>query len=279
VNGVHDPEQTSRQDHPVRSVHRALVLLEILAESPRSLPLSELGRQTGWPKSSVFNILTTLAMDGYVAQDPETGRYRVTIKPFLVGGAVVERMDIRGLARPLMAELMEKTGETVNLGIMDGTEAIYLETIAGPGAIRVGTWPGKRLPIHRTALGKALAANLTGEELAAIIGKTGLPPGTPNTHSTFESLLADLELARLRGYAIDDEEDEIGMRCIGAPIRDHRGRTIAAISLAGLAHRMPSEDMPELIGLVVRAAGQISELFGHKEKGLGSVRSKTPSAA
>jgi IclR family acetate operon transcriptional repressor len=190
----------------------------------------------------------------------------MSIKLVSLVGAVLERFDLRGLAHPILMELKEKTGETVNLGILDGAEAIYLETIPGPGAIRVNTWPGKRLPIHCTALGKALAAELSQDELGAILAKTGLPGSTPNTHTTFESLQADLELTRQRGYAIDDEEDEVGLRCIGAPIRDHQGNTVAALSVTGLAHRVPLANLPELAIAVMDTARRISELQGYRDK-------------
>lgn len=266
VNSVHNDEQPDGKRHLVPSIHRAFILLEALADSSKGLRVSELSRQTGWPKSSIFNILTTLTQDGYVSQDPESRRYRMTIKLFSLGGAVVERMDIRHFAYPLLVELMEKIGETVNLGILDGTEAIYLETIAGPGGIRVNTWPGKRLPIHRTALGKVLAAELSQNKLVAIIEKTGLPPGTQNSHTTLESLQADLELTRQRGYAVDGEEDELGMCCVGAPVRDYRGKTVAAVSLTGLAHRMPAESIPEISLAVIDTARRLSELMGYRER-------------
>ncbi len=266
VNSVHNAEQRGGRDHLVPSIHRAFVLLEALSESSKGLRISELSRQTGWPKSSIFNILTTLTQDGYVSQDPESSRYRMTIKLFSLGGAVVERMDIRKLAYPLLVDLMEKTGETVNLGILDGTEAIYLETVAGPGAISVRTWPGKRLPIHRTALGKALAAELTEESLVTIIENTGLPSGTNNSHTTLETLQADLESTRQRGYAVDDEEDELGMCCVGAPVRDYREKTVAAVSVTGLAHRMPPETIQEFSLAVIDTGRRLSELMGYRER-------------
>ncbi len=265
--------------YPVPSIHRAFILLEAIAENERGLGVSELARLTGWPKSSIFNILTTLTKDGYIAQEPESGRYNMTIKLFSLSGTLVERMDIRRLAYPLLIEVMEKTGETVNLGILDDSEAIYLETIAGPSAIRVNTWPGKRLPIHRTSLGKALAAELKQEELAAIIAKTGLPRSTPNTHTTLEALQADLELTRQRGYAVDNEEDEVGMRCIGAPIRNYRSKTVAAVSVTGLAQRMPLENMPEIAIAVMDTARRISELLGYRGNAAERVKANSLNTA
>jgi DNA-binding IclR family transcriptional regulator len=252
-------------NYPVPSVHRAFILLELIAQSEEGKGVAELARRTGWPKSSIFNILKTLALDGYLVQDSGSGRYRMTIKVFSLGGMVVDRIDIRRLAYPYLVELREKTGETVNLGILSDDEAIYLESISGPGAIRVDTWPGKRLYLHRTALGKALAAELDPEVLTAIIAKTGLPPGTANTHTSLPSLLADLELTRQRGYSLDNEEDEIGMRCIGATIHDHTGNTVAAVSLTALAHRLPLEDVPEIANAVKHTAHRISELLGYPE--------------
>ncbi|MFQ5923537.1 MAG: IclR family transcriptional regulator [Anaerolineales bacterium] len=247
------------------SVHRAFRLLEILSDSLSGLGVSELARRTGWPKSSIHNILATLVLDGFVAQDPASGRYRMTVKLFSVGGSVVEGIDIRAVAYPFLIELAEATGETVNLGIMDGAQAIYVDAIAGPSAIRANTWPGKRLPIHRTALGKALVAELPDDQLEAIVKETGLKRNTPNTHTKLRDLKLDLQRIRKQGYAVDDEEDEIGMRCVGVPIRDYRGLAPAAISVTGLVRRLPMVRIPKLAKTMMTTANQISEQLGHRE--------------
>ena len=207
MNAVHNTERGPGWQYPVPSVHRAFRLLEILSDSFGGLGVSELARRTGWPKSSIHNILVTLAQDGFVAQDPESGRYRMTVKLFSVSGSVLERIDIRVIAYPFLVKLAEATGETVNLGIMDGSQAIYVDAITGPSAIRANTWPGKRLPIHRTALGKALVAEFPDDRLEAIVKETGLQRSTPNTHMKLRDLKLDLERIRRLGYAVDDEED------------------------------------------------------------------------
>jgi len=264
MNAVHHSEHPHSWQYPVPSVHRAFRLLEILSESLSGLGVSELARRTAWPKSSIHNILATLAQDGFVARDPESSRYRMTVKLFCVSGSVVEGIDIREIAYPFLVELAKATGETVNLGIMDGTQAIYVDTIAGSSAIRANTWPGKRLPIHRTALGKALVAELPDHELEAIIKETGLKRSTPNTHTNLRDLKLDLQRIRKQGYAVDDEEDEIGMRCVGVPVRNYRGLAAAAVSVTGLARRLPIEGIPELAKTVMSTANLISEQLGHQ---------------
>ncbi len=265
MNAVHSAERDPGWQYPVPSVHRAFRLLEILSDSLGGLGVSELARRTGWPKSSIHNILVTLAQDGFVAQDPESGRYRMTVKLFSISGSVVERIDIRVIAHPFLVELAEATGETVNLGIMDGAQAIYVDAITGPSAIRANTWPGKRLPIHRTALGKALVAELPDDQLVAIVKETGLKRSTPNTHTKLRDLKLDLERIRRLGYAVDDEEDQIGMRCVGVAIRDYRGLATAAISVTGLARRLPMERIPGIAKTVMVTANRISEQLGHRE--------------
>lgn len=262
MNAVHDYEQTG--EYPVPSVHRAFRLLEILSASLSGLGVSELARRTGWPKSSLHNILATLAQDGFVAQDPQSGRYQMTVKLFSVSGLMVEGIDIRKIAYPFLVELAERTGETVNLGIMDGAQAIYVDTIPGRSAIRANTWPGKRLPIHRTALGKALVAELPEDQLEAIIRETGLTRSTPNTHTNLQDLKLDLKRVRERGYSIDDEEDEIGMRCVGVAVRSYRTLPTAAISVTGLALRMPKQRIPEIAQTMMVTANKISEQLGHQ---------------
>ncbi len=263
MNIVHNPEQAPVPSYPVPSVHRAFRLLEILAESLNGLGISELARQTGWPKSSIYNILSTLAQDEFVVQDRRSGQYRMTFKLFTVSGAIVQRIDIREAAYPFLVELSEATGETINLGILDGFQAIYVDTIPGPSVIRVNTWPGKRLPIHRTALGKALVAELSQDELAVIVNETGLEPNTPNTLTDLDALIQDLKRVRELGYAIDDEEDQIGMRCVGVAVKDYRGQVAGAISLTGLATRMPIEQISDIAQTVIRTANLISEQLGH----------------
>lgn len=264
MNIVHNAEQAKPSKYPVPSVHRAFRLLEILSDNLSGLGVSELARQTGWPKSSVYNILATLAQDGFIVRDPENGRYRMTVKLFTISGAVVDGVDIREIAYPLMTELSRATGETVNLGMMDGAQAIYVETIAGKGTIRVNTWPGKRLPIHRTALGKALVAELPEGELKSIVEQGGLTRSTPNTLTKLKDLRLDLLRVRKRGYAIDDEEDEIGMRCVGVPVRNFRGQVVAAISVTGIARRMPMKEIPELAKTMISTANLISKQLGHE---------------
>jgi IclR family acetate operon transcriptional repressor len=248
---------------PIFSVRRAFILLEILSENGRGLGVSELAIQTGWPKSSIHNNLSTMVEDGYLTQDPETRRYRMTIKLFSLSGKVVDRLNIRQVAYPLLTELMEEVRETVNLGILDAGEAIYVESIPGPSAIHVSTWPGKRIPIHRTAVGKALAAELAPDELNTILSKIQLTRGTDKTHRTMESLREDLALTHQRGYALDDEEDEMGLRCLGAPIRDLRGKTVAAVSVTAIAQRLPIDQIPEVANKVMNIADRISELLGY----------------
>ena len=264
MNAVHDSEHGPNGQYPVPSVHRAFKLLEILSESLSSVGVSDLARKTGWPKSSIHNILATLASDGFVTQDPGSNRYRMTLKLFSVSGSVVEAIDIRAIAYPFLIELAQATGETVNLGIMDGAQAIYVDTIQGPSAIHVNTWPGKRLPIHCTALGKVLVAELSDSQLEAIVQETGLKRSTPNTHTKLTDLNQDLERVRKLGYAVDDEEDEIGMRCVGVAIRDYRALAAAAMSVTGLARRLPLEAIPGLAKTMMVTAEKISEQLGHR---------------
>lgn len=264
MNTVHNAEHGRAWQYSVPSVHRAFRLLEILSESLSGLGVSDLARKTGWPKSSIHNILGTLASDGFVTQDPVSNRYRMTLKLFSVSGSVVEAIDIRDIAYPFLIELAEATGETVNLGIMDGTQAIYVDTIPGSSAIRANTWPGKRLPIHRTALGKVLVAELPDNQLEAIVKETGLKRSTPNTHTKLKDLKQDLERVRKLGYAVDDEEDEIGMRCVGVAVRDYRGLATAAMSVTALARRLPLEAISGLAKTMRATANKISGQLGHR---------------
>ncbi len=240
--------------------------LELMAAAPDGLSIAELSRLLAAPKSSVFNILATLEQTGYIRPSDSTGKYVLTTKLYRLGTAIVARIDLRQSLRPLLVELAERSGETANLGVLHGDEALYIESIEGTARVRVTVTPGERIELHCTALGKVLLAYLPPDEVNRWLKARKLTARTPYTLTTAQALKDQLALIRQRGFALDDEEDHPDIRCIGAPIRDHTGSVVAAVSMTAPKHRLPDEVIPERATLVKDCAARMSQALGYDER-------------
>ncbi|NLG85735.1 MAG: IclR family transcriptional regulator [Firmicutes bacterium] len=252
----------------VQSVDRALIILGILQQSEEPLGVTEIGAQMGLHKSSVYRTLNTLARRGYVQQDPRTERYTLGLKLVELGTTVLERLELRELARPYLKRLMEASHEVAHLVILQDGKAVYIEKVEYPGPVKMASRIGARNPLHCTAVGKAMLAFLPEKSVDAIIAK-GLKQRTPSTITDPIKLREELEHVRNCGYACDLEENEPGIRCVAAPIFDHTGQVIAACSVSGLAMTMTESKIDECSKLVRQAGMEISAALGyrsHKEK-------------
>ena len=210
----------------VPAVERAAIILQLLAQEPDGLTISQLTRRLAVPKSTIFTILTTLKQYRLVERVEETGQFRLGMELFTLGSTVVERLNVRSATYPTLKRLAQSTGLTTHLGIMDRGEVVYIEKIEGQGPIKISSAVGRRMGVHCTALGKAMLAQLPQAELQLILSNYNLPQRTPNTITSLEALQTDLARTRERGYAFDDEENELGIRCLGVPIF-HHGREVA----------------------------------------------------
>lgn len=248
----------------VRALHRALDILEVLAESRASVPLADLADRLGLPRSTAHRLLATLASRGYVAQDPETGRYRIGVRAFEVGSAFTSQTRLRDVARPFMRHLQEESGETVNLAVLDGGEAVYVDQVESTRMVRTFADTGARVPVHCTGVGKALLAGLGDSEIRRIIRSHGLPAFTPQTITNLKTLMEDLRQGRKLGYFVDNEEREPGVRCAAAPVYDHTGRVIAALSISAPAYRTGDASLAEMGQKVRRAALAVSQALGYR---------------
>lgn len=246
----------------VPAVERALRLLEVLAESKRGYTLSELARVLRLPRSSTHCLLLTLERQGYLHRHEETGRYMFGAKLLNLVNMALSRMELRERAAPYLHALMRRTGLTVHMAIVDRGEAVLVEKVEPPGLVRLATWIGKRMDIHCTGVGKALLAHLPEDEVERLIRERGLPRHNENTIVSPKRLREELRRIRERGYSLDDEEDEIGLRCLGAPIFDHRGHVVASVSVAGTIAQITGENMAELAEAVKEAAAAISRQLG-----------------
>ena len=245
----------------VQSLVRALALLNALAGRDRGLALSEVAREVGLAVSTAHRLLTTLQQEGFAQFDEERGVWTVGVQAFVVGSAFLRSRELTAIARPVMRELMERSGETVNLAVEDRGEAIYVAQVECRKMMRAIARPGGRTLMHASGVGKALLAAMAAEEMERIAAG-GLARETAKTIGTLNALRQELSEVRRRGYAVDDEENAIGLRCVAAAIYDEHGRPFAALSLSGPTARI-EDKMIEPLGAAVRdAADSITKALG-----------------
>jgi IclR family transcriptional regulator, KDG regulon repressor len=251
------------KSYSVPAIQRTLDLIEAMAHNHHELTITEANRQFKIPKSSVYAILQTLKSRGYVEQD-EADRYFLTLKLFSLGSNLVETLDLRREVYPYLKGLTEEAGITGHVAVRDGGHAVYIEKAEVLGAIRLTTRVGKRMPVHSTAIGKALVAHLSGEEVARLIAAYGLPRLTNRTITGAREFKKELAHVRAVGYAVSNEENEDGVRAVAAPIFDHDGRVVAAVNLGGSALQIKVEDFPALGKLVHATALRMSQALGYR---------------
>jgi DNA-binding IclR family transcriptional regulator len=242
----------------VPGLQRGLGILELLSESPEGLTLPVVARKLGVPKSSAHCLLLTLERTGYVTRTAHAGRFRLSRKLLGLAGSALFHFELRERGRPNMRQLAQKTSLTVHLGVLERNDVIVLEKAESTAGQRLATWPGKRLDVHCTALGKVLLSGLVDEDVRGIVREHGLPRHNENTIASLSRLRAEIELTRERGFGMQDEENEIGCRCIGAPIRDSAGRVIAALSLSGNINEIHRGNAVSLSSALILAAARIS---------------------
>jgi len=243
------------------AVEAALSILETLGTVP-SMGVTELARKLGLGKSSVYRLLATLARCGYVEKNPQNDRYQLTYRLFAVGSPAADRLGLREAAHPVMERLAAETGETVNLGVLDGTRVVNLHKVESRHLLRMHMEVGGGVPAHATALGKVLLAALEPSKLSERLGGRRLARLTRRTIGDRATLRRALARIRAQGFAIDDEECSLGLRCVAAPIRDHRGAVVAALSISGPSHRLPGEILSHLAETVQAAGQEVSQRLG-----------------
>jgi len=248
----------------VQVLDRAIGILECLWLHGSELTWAELSERMGLNKSTVRRLLKVLEYHRLVEVNPQNGKYRLGLKLFEMGSSAVAHLDIRERARPYLKRLVLKTGETAHLCILDGGEVLYLDKDEPPRTMRIPSTVGKRNPAHCTAVGKALLAFLPEDELEEIVQRHGLRAYTRHTITTLAELERELALIRQRGYAIDDEEFEEGLKCIGAPVRDYSGHVVASVSIAGPAFRMTEDKIPLLVHSVLEVTHALSTELGYQ---------------
>ncbi|MGI9862769.1 IclR family transcriptional regulator [Moorella naiadis] len=253
----------------IRSVAKALMVLDVLAANKRDMSLTEIARVMDVPKSTLHGLLATLRDLGYLEQSSFDGRYRLGIRLFEMGNIVANNWDVRKVTAPYIDKLVDELEETVHLVVLDKGEVLYIDKRESQQSLRIVSQVGMRLPAHCTGVGKVLLAYLHPTEVKQIITTKGLPRYTRHTITNPRRLEAELEKIRTVGYAVDNEEIMDGLLCVAAPIRDHNGKVCAALSVAGPVARLEGERFQRAVELVTQTAVEISAGLGY-QTALGS---------
>lgn len=251
----------------IQAIERAVAILNAFTVDDPELGVTELAERVGLHKSTVHRFMVNLDAAGLVERNPRTGRYRLGLHIFELGGLVMQQMNLWDEALPFLESLVRDTGETGHLAVLDGGEAIYIERVEARRALRVPSAIGRGYPAHATNLGKVLLSDLPRERVVEIAAERGLAAYTRKTITDLPGLEVELERIRERGYAIDDEEYDEGLRCIGAGVRDHSGHVVSALGIGGPVTRITPERVEELSGLVMAAASGLSRRLGAHQSG------------
>jgi len=254
----------------VQTIERASSILDILGQSSQGISIRELSAKLKLPKGTSHRLLSSLSYFGYVRQDPKTKDYFLGLKLMELGQLILSQLDLRKEAEPFLRDLAERTQETVHLVFLDRNEIVYIdkvETDQNLSGLRMASKIGLRNPAHSCAVGKVLLSHFSEEELNQFIKEKGLQKRTENTLTDPVRLKEHLKSVQRQGYAIDDEENEKGIRCVAAPIYNEAGRAVAAISISGPAFRVTKKMIQESLKKeVMETALKVSQRLGFREK-------------
>lgn len=262
-----------REPTPAKAVVKTMKILECLSRE-RSFGITEIARLVSadsasprMNKSTVYRFLTSLERLGFVRQDRESGKYSLTLRLFEIGMAALDRLELWREAEPVLKEVGRVTGETVHLATLDESRLVYIGKIESVKTLRVSMMSrvGRTAPTYCTGLGKTLLAHLPPERVEEILGKEKMVRLTPRTITRRSDLERELASIREKGYALDDQEHELGVRCVAAPVRDNKGMVCAAVSVSVPVIRLTDGEVPRYRRIVTRAADEISRRMGYKK--------------
>ena len=243
------------------AVQRTISILEALSRV-ESINLESLAKDTGLPKATLLRFLSTLISLGYVMRD-DGDLYHLTLKMFSTGSRSLSHIDLVTTAKPFAKRLAKELGETVHMGILEGDTAVYVLKEESMYTLRMYSQVGKRIPLYCTAIGKIFLSEMSDDELEEYFRTNPLKPFTPKSIRTHHALREELERTRQRGWAIDDEEHEENVFCIGAPVRDYTGKTIAAMSVSWPVFRFNSETFQETVDRIKAVTAELSKVLGY----------------
>jgi len=252
----------------VQSLTRGLKLLEYIAESQGNVALTDLAQQAGLPNSTTHRLLTTMQQQGFVRQVGDLGLWTMGAHAFVVGSSFLQSRNLLTMVHPTLRRLMEESGETINLAVLDMTEyqAIIIDQVQCNALMRMSAPIGGKLPMHASGAGKAFLSTLSDEQVSTLLHKKGLHTYTPYTRTSPANLKEDLATIRKQGFSFDDEEHALGLRCIAACIFDEHHEAFAAISISGPVSRITGDRVIELGALVIHAAKELTRAYGGSSK-------------
>jgi len=252
----------------MKSVKKAIEVLEALAKRENGVGITQLSRELNLPKSTIHQILSTLKSVRFVEQNSEDRKYHLGLRIFELGNIFQSQLQLRKIAYSYLYNLSRKTNETTYLVVLEGNRIVYIDCVESTARLRAHPLFGIRVPLHCTSLGKAIMACLPEEKKNEIIHENGLERFTENTITDPQILKRELKEIRKRGYAIDNMEHEEGIRCVGAPIRNHRKEVSAAISVSGPSQRFDPPRIQTMAKLVIEASEEISRKMGYKKQNM-----------
>jgi DNA-binding IclR family transcriptional regulator len=260
------PSGSQKPNNLVQTIERTSLILDVLGQSPQGISIRDLSEKIKLPKGTTHRLVSSLAYFGYARQDSKTRNYFLGLKLVELGNLLLSQLDLRKEAEPFLRDLAERTKETVHMVFLDRGEIVYIDKVEldhNPSGLRMASRVGLRNPAHSSAVGKVLLSHLSEEELNLLIKERGLPKRTENTITDPVQLKEHLNAVRTQGYAMDDEENERGIRCIAAPIFNEAGRAVAAVSISGPAFRVTKKVVQETLKKeVMETASNISQRLG-----------------
>jgi IclR family KDG regulon transcriptional repressor len=247
----------------VQSLDRAFDILELLSREQHGLNLTEIGNRLDLHKSTVYRLLQALKERGYIDKSAQ-GSYRLGMEFIELSSLYLNNLELKTEAQPILRELSSLSGNTAFLATLQESEVVYIDKMETHNSLRKYSIIGQRAPLYCTALGKSMLTGKTEEQIRSLYQERELKAFTERTIKSVDALVEEIGKIRRRGWSLDDEEYEQGLRCIGAPIRDYRDEVIAAVSTSGYASVITRERVEEVAGYVVKAARDISQRMGYR---------------
>lgn len=248
---------------PMQLLSRLFDVIECLSRHKRGRGVTQIAKDTELNKSTVYRILSALVERGYAVKDEETQKYRLSMKFVQLSSMMLGEVELRTESYPFLKELATQTQQSVHLAVLQKSHALYIEKVNAYNNIRLYSQIGQYMPLHSTGVGKALTAWLAQDKLAETLDGVVFEKILPNTIDSRAAFLRALEDTRARGYAMDDIENEQGVRCVAAPIRDYTGQVMAAVSVSGAADQFEGERLSAKVEALLKTADNISALMGY----------------
>ena len=255
---------TATRPRVIKSLQRAINILDLFDEQKVALGITEIAETTGLHKSTAAGLIYTLQHNGYLGQDPETRKYHLGFKLVERASTLLDQIDVRKVALPHLQGLISWCDESVNLAVPDGGQIVYSERLTTTRSFGMRAKVGYRAPMHCTALGKAILSGMPLKEVEELIEQHGLLAVTANSITDCAQFLQEMDRVRAQGFAVDDEENEIGVRCVAAPILDYTGQPVAAVSVSSPVLRLPLSEVPRYGQKVIEAGNAISARLGYR---------------